>query len=914
MVSVTNRYTQPMTVFDQRYIIDLIKTRPPQSGSGLVERASLSQLQKAEQVRLNSLVLAPVGYGKTSLLVQLYKSLKSEDKDVAWLSVSEDDSDAVHFLAGVTASLQAMHGSLGNLTQSLLNSGLGVSYRVILTTLLNEILLSDKSITLFLDDLHQANSEEFIYVVSELLESGPENLHLVLASRTSIPSFAKLRARSKLVEITSEDLRVSHSEAEKILALTCPDKLSSVDIFSLMDRVDGWINGLQIAALSINAAKDVDEYMRSFSGRQRDFSEYIEHDIFVKLPDEMQKFLVETSILEVLTPELCDVVTEGHDSERLLSEIQQSNLFLVSLDEEQSCYRYHHFFRDFLRSKLTQDSAVNRTQVHRRAYRWCLDGGLIAEAIDHMESAGDWDVAGQTIADHLEVMLSRHRLSTLKRWIQNLPNELVERSPALLLSLGWVAAFDRDGSAAYCYIEKAKGLKQELHDQLHSNIMALNAVTVAVEDNAEKISLLAQSETVDIPAEHSFFHSSYRTALVYALMHEGKYDQGHRLAIDQEVASIDNNFRAVVYSHIFRGLGYRRAGQLGEAMKQYQLAQQVAHKKFGLGWIPFSVPSALMADIHYEWGQFSTALELLKNQDVVRQESPIIEPLIFSYQASSRLSAHENDVEKALQTLAQGEALGRQDNYSRLVAAMLSERIRLLLLINKLDAAKAVYEEIVELGAECAQGDSWSELNYYVNIGVGRYLIGAKKHSDALPLLVEQSQLAKRYHQYRPLLKLLLLEALALVQVGKQRSAANRVIEAISLGEVGACQQTFLDSEPSVQALIRTALERWSDTDVQAGVKIDPTYIETLRGVFGVTASGEPIVEMGIDLDGLDPLTPKEVTLLRLLRKGLKNKELAEEMHLSVHTIAWHLKNLYSKLGVANRTAAVNVARQMQLD
>ncbi|WP_390616055.1 LuxR C-terminal-related transcriptional regulator [Maricurvus nonylphenolicus] len=903
-----------MTVFDQRYIVDLIKTRPPQCASGLVERTCLEQLQRAERSRINSLVLAPVGYGKSSLLVQFYNQLSTEGKNVAWLSISEDDADAVHFLAGVTASLQSLGGSLGNLTQSLLTSGLGVSYKVILTTLLNEILLSEKQITLFLDDLHLAVSEEFVAVVSELLEGGPENLHIVLASRTSLPVFNKMRARLKLVEVSSEDLKLSYDEAEQLLQKICPDKHYEVDLISLMERIDGWVNGLQIAALSVNAAKDVDEYIKNFSGSGRDFSEYIEHDIFDKLPAETQRFLVETSILEVLTPELCDVVTEGKDSKQQLAELQKLNLFLVTLDEERDCYRYHHFFRDFLRSKLTQGCDDGRAKMHRRVYTWCQENALINEAIDHMQSAGDWAVAGAAIVNHLEEMLSRNRLSTLKRWIKNLPTDLVDTSPALLLSLGWVAALERDSASTYSYIDQAKRCGLEALESLQVNIDALIAVVTVVEDDAKKISLLAQGEAECIPEDQTFFKSAYTSALVYALMYDGKYDQGHRLAVEQEMTYLDNNFRAVVYSHTFRGLGYRLSGNLAEALEQYKLSQAIAQKKFGDGWIPFSVPNALMAEIYYEWGDFETAINLLKNQEVIRQESSVIEPLICAYQIASRLAANDGDREKALQILAEGEALGRQDNYIRLLVAMLNERIRLLLAFGQAESAQVAYHDLLALGGQRDKGDNWSEVDYYVTLGACRYLLASGKADEALPLLSEQAGLAKRYNQHRHLLKLLLVESDALLRLDKQRSAVNRMNEAIVLGAKGRFQQSFLDAEQNVQDLIRVALERWTDNSNNSDVVVDADYIQLLRDLFSVTPSSEPPVELSIDLDGLDPLTPREVTLLQLLSKGLKNKELADEMHLSVHTIAWHLKNLYSKLGVDNRTAAVNVARHLNLD
>lgn len=926
LVSVrTGVYTFGMTVPGQRYFVDLIKTRPPQHLAGLVERQCLVKLQGLHNSGKSAFIAAPIGYGKTTLLVQFFDQLSPTETNAAWLSLSEHDADATHFLSGVTAALQGLEGSLGSLTQSLLTSGLQVSHRVILATLINEILLYEKPVTLFLDDLYRADSEDFIEALSELLENSPANLRFVLASRTSIPAFRKLIVRSRLAELNAEDLRVNYPEAEQLLRKACPERLSSANVFSLLERIDGWINGLQIAALSINAVTDVDAYIRDFSGKGRDFSDYIEQDIFARLPQDVQQFLVETSILEMLTPELCDVVTQRPESARLLSDIEKMNLFVTCLDRDRRCYRYHHFFRDFLQSKLSSDPSIDRVLVHRRAYDWCLKNSLENEAIDHMVAAEDWNAAAQTIAGQLQSMLSKNGLPTLRRWVMSLPEDLVKRRPILLLSLGWVAALSREPRRADNYLKQVEEL---LHaqstnadpcemgdDQIHSNIEALRSVIIAVGDDGGKLSELARSDRVRIPPDHRFFHYTHCAARICALMYEGQYDQGHRLATELEALSHNINFRAVVYTRIFRGLGYRLAGRLYEAKEQYDLAQSIARKKFGVSWTPFVVPNALLAELHYEWADTDKAAELLVDQEVVLQESSVIEPLVCAYQVGSRLALGSGDSEHALQLLADGEALGRRDNYVRLVAAMMAERVRQLLARDELGAADVVYRDLCDLALRQDKGlaEKWSEVRYYATLGISRYLLATKSADKALALLTQQGALARKQSQNRHLLKLLLLEASALLQMGKQHTAENRILEALTLGAEGGFRQSFCDTDHPVRELICAKLGRWSVGDAGHHASLDVAYIRSLGEILGVEPGSAPAVAPEADLAYLEPLTPREITLLQLLSRGMKNKELANEVHLSVHTVAWHLKNLYSKLGVDNRTAAVNVARQRKL-
>ncbi|MEM6582156.1 MAG: LuxR C-terminal-related transcriptional regulator [Pseudomonadota bacterium] len=910
-----------MAVVNQQSIIGLVRTRPPQSATKLVDRQAISLLQQAQQSGMNALVLAPAGYGKTSLLVQYYNHLQNDNAQVAWLSLSEDDTDPAHFLAGISAAIHALGGTVGSVTHSLLGAGLGVSYSVILTTLMNELMLAGESITLFIDDLHRAESKAFQDILTEMLEGAPGNLRLILSSRSAFPAFSRMRARRRLLEVTSVDLRVTYPEATDILASTCSRELKGEQVITLLGRVDGWINGLQIAALSIDENTDIDAYVHGFSGQGRDFSEYIEHDIFARLTAATQKFLIETSILEVLTPQLCDVVTQGAESAVLLAELRRTNLFLVTLDEQHQCYRYNPIFREFLQAKLSSELGEDKRSVHKRAYEWCLENGLIREAINHIVIAKDWGSAADAIELHLEEALSRNRLSTLENWILALPQDLRESRPRLLLGLGWVAILRRNVTKAYNFLDLAESCFASLDDAdaaagsgIRSDVVALRGVITVVSDNADAIAELAATADIEIPEEQAFFRATYITALVYALMYEGKFDQGHRLAMDLEVASPEFNFRAVVYTHIFRGLGYPLSGHFDNAKQQYEQAQRIARQKFGDHWVPFAVPSALLAEIEYERGDLSAASQSLKNRDIIRQESSVIEPLICAYQVSARLALQEGNPEKALQLLAEGEAVGRHDGFNRLVAAMLCERIRLLVNAEKMEAAAVAYHDLTALARQLSRADGWSELGFYVALGSSRYLLATQKAEEALALLGAQSVLAKRQGQNRHRVDILLQEGHALALLGKQRSALNRTCEAIVLGATGRFKRTFVDAEPSVRESICTVLKRWSHNDVSGERQVDEDYVEMLRSTFDVMESSPIEPDHEVDLAGIEPLTPREVTLLRLLGKGRKNKELAGEMNVSVHTIAWHLKNLYAKLGVDNRTAAVNVARQLRLE
>lgn len=906
-------------------IVNLAKTRPPKSPIKLINRQCLSLLQGMDGSFGNYLVAAPAGFGKSSLLVQHFNNLYKEDKNIAWFSVSEDDSDPIHFLAGISCSLQSLGKNIGIASQALISSGMVVSYRIILTSLMNEILSFGEPITLFLDDLHRANSGEVEDIMAELLGSGPENLSIVIASRSSFPAFSKLRARNNLVEITANDLRVNYSEAAEILSTASLPQLSNENISLLLERVDGWINGLQIATLSLRIDSNIDEYIHRFTGNEVEFSEYIELDIFSKLSETIKSFLIETSVLEILTPSLCDAVTERSDSTALLAQIRQMNLFIVTLDEQLSCFRYHHIFRKFLQTKMLSRDRDNLDLIHRRAYTWCLSNNLTREAINHMLAASDWESAATTIDNSTEMLLSRNRLATLKNWIGSLPDHYAEQNPAFQLGLAWVAVLQREYITAIKHnnnaekLLKSKACKNSFDDfqlnRILSNIEAQKSVITVVSDNEFQISEFTNDTEITISNDHIFFRNTYIAALVYALMRQGKYDQGHRIGIDNEISGNIDNFRATVYILIFRGIGYGLAGQLKEAYELYEKAQLVAGKGFKDQWIPFSVPSALSAEIHYEWGDFSRAAQCIKESVVARQESSVIEPLMSYYIVSAKLALRDNNIELALQYLAEGEAIGKQDKFKRMVAAMLCERIKLLTTHGKMEYASAAAANLRQLSQtlerkDALSQDQWSELQYYIDLGLATYLLATKKPNEALTILNKQEGLARKQNQYRHLVRILLLEASGLHQQGKERSVINRLTESIQLGKEGFFLQTFLDSDAVLHDAFQKTLARWPNDD--SGNTVDSEmYLSRLKDKFGINRSVSQ--EINTDISEIEPLTPRELDLLKLLAQGLKNKELAIEMSVSQHTIAWHLKNLYAKLHVDNRTAAVTVARHFQI-
>ena len=439
----------------------LTKLFVPSIRPNLVPRPHLiKQLnQKLELGSKVTLLSAPAGFGKTSLVSNwLYDS----DFQIAWLSLDKDDNDQARFIAYLVAALQKADGEIGKSVQPMLNSSQKPAMEMLISTLINDISTqgSQSQIVLVLDDYHLIEDQSIHKTLTFLIEHQPPQLHLVLISREDPPlHLSLLRGRGEMTEIRLADLRFTTQETSTLLNDIMGLNLDTSQIEILETRTEGWVSGLQLAALSMQGRSDVVGFVRSFAGSNRYILDYLIEEVFQQQPVEIQEFLLKTSILDQLTAPLCDALlsNEGQSSPNLnsqdiLEQLERANLFIIPLDESRQWFRYHHLFADLLRHRLRLKK-TDLSELHRKAGDWLAEHGLISKAIEHYLIATDWDNATKLIFEESDVLLKRGENATLVRWVSLLPEDAMQANPALCLNCAWALALSGQEDEAESFLQ-----------------------------------------------------------------------------------------------------------------------------------------------------------------------------------------------------------------------------------------------------------------------------------------------------------------------------------------------------------------------------------------------------------------------------------------------------------------------------
>ncbi len=414
------------------------KLHAPARRAGVVPRSRLSaQLDRGAQSKL-TLISAPAGFGKTTLLADWLAAAPADRRSAAWLSLDSGDNDPASFWSYVIAALQMATAGAGERARPLLDAS-QTSIEAVLTTLLNELSAEPNDIVLVLDDYHVVEAREIQDAMAFLLEHLPPHVHLVITTRAdpALP-LARMRARGELVEIRAADLRFTPAEAAAYLNGTMGLAVTAPDVEVLEGRTEGWIAALQLAALSMQGRSDVASFIAGFAGDDRYIVDYLVDEVLLRQPERVRTFLLQTSILSRLTGPLCDEVTGRDGSKAMLEALDRANLFLVALDDQRRWYRYHHLFADVLQARLLDEQSDEVPGLHRRASEWYEREGERAEAIRHATAAGDLERAADLVELAIPEMRRSRQEATLRSWFEALPDELFRSRP--VLTVGYVGA------------------------------------------------------------------------------------------------------------------------------------------------------------------------------------------------------------------------------------------------------------------------------------------------------------------------------------------------------------------------------------------------------------------------------------------------------------------------------------------
>lgn len=875
-----------------------------------------------------TLVAAPAGFGKTTLLSDWIPKSKH---CVTWLSLDEGDNDPIRFWVYVIAALQKLRTDLGEDALALLKSPQLPPITAILSTLINEIVSFPEDFFIVLDDYHLIKTQSIHEALTFLLDHLPAQMHIILTTRADPPlPVARLRTRNQLTELRADDLRFTSDEAAMFLNEVMGLRLSADDIAVLESRTEGWIAGLQLAALSMQDRDDLTGFIKAFSGGHRHVLTYLAEEVLEHCPEGTLDFLLLTSILDQLCGPLCDAVTEGNDSQALLQKLEQANLFIVPLDIEEKWFRYHHLFADVLRARLQQTQSNLMPVLHRRASAWYEQNGLIAEAVNHALAAQEWERAAQLLTLIVNQIVGMDTLAgqaqSILRWLTALPAAVVRTNPTFCFYHATVLMFTGQLGEAEAWLDSAERTVQ-LNTPLDAARATLGWVALLRADIARGRGdlasgiVLARRALELLPGTEASGRAVAQLNLAHAYLATGDVTQSAECIAEDAIAKLRGMGNLFATMIAITNLARLQAlqGRCHQAAATFALAEHVAP---GGGRLQDLLNGAAfyigLGDLLREWNELEGAhQQLTRGMELVRGMLSVDADVVaMAYVAFAKLRQASGDLSGALHLLDEFAQLGRERGFFAPVVAR-GEAIRIQLCLSGEYLGDAIlWAEKSGLHSDDNELSYLREIEYLTLV---RVFIAQHRMEDALRLLANMLPTAEAGGRKGRVIEILMLRALALRVNHLSAEALGALTSALVLAEPEGYVRTFLDEGESMREAIRywrlmtgrnkvltgqqTRLMAYTDRLLQAFLNNSPQLPNTNQ------PANSPILQASL----VDPLSRRELEVLHLIAEGLSNLAIAQKLFLSTGTVKVHLKHIYGKLNVNSRTQAVARIHELNL-
>jgi LuxR family maltose regulon positive regulatory protein len=860
------------------------KLYTPPARKNIVPRQRLLQVLNDawKQDKKLILVSASAGYGKTTLVTEWVRATQTKS---AWLSLDEADNDPARFLAYLIAALKLIDISIGEKTQVMLQSPQPLPPEVVLTTLVNEIAASPISFVLVLDDYHLIQTLPIHNQLDFLVEHQPPQMHLVIITREDPPlPLARLRARGQMIEIRQKDLRFYPEECADFLQHVMGLELTADDITTLERRTEGWIVGLQLAAISMQGHEDLSNFIEAFTGSSHYILDYLIEEVFEQQAIETRDFLLKTSILNRLCGPLCDFVVNRTGSHELLDDLEHANLFIVPLDQTHTWYRYHRLFAELLQQRLQASETLLVNKLHYLASQWFAAEGFIPEAIHHALKASEWEQAASLINSNIVPMLRSGELLTLIGWIKALPDEVIFVRPELCQNYGWTLTLTGQIDAANVYLQQAEKIARDNEDLL-GPILVARAYHLRVCGDVQQAIEYAHRALSILPQSDALSRGLAALTLGLAYWNLGDYQESEQafVEVDRTAQQSGNHYARMT------ALSYLANIQAvyGHLHRAAELCQQVIETG---GQSPSVAPAHIeLATLYYEWNQLDLASQEV--QIGIEQSQHTGNPLIQcdGYRIGAIIHQGLGEPETALSTLKKADQLVENQQVSPLARLRIAAcHVQIALAQDNLTAAQFWAQQVTD-----ATGTPL--FDPCLGLTPINLLIARNMKSEASQRLNDLFDTACRKGCGSGMVEVRLLQALA---ADSSEDSLQFLQEALKLAQPEGFMRTFLDKGKPVKLL----LERLK---AQGGMLKE--YIHILLSSFG-ESSGIPIPQALVE-----PLSERELEVLRFMEKGMSNAEIAQRLVITIGTVKSHVHNIIEKLGVANRAQAVAQAKSLKL-
>jgi LuxR family maltose regulon positive regulatory protein len=908
----------------------LIKTKlsPPRQSRKAVQREELMQMLAPGLRRTLTIVTAPAGFGKTTLLTAWRERLLEEGCRIAWLTLDGDDNDATQFLNYIA---QALAEGFHIAPQEFGFDGQLGSPKIAATSLINGIDGLGEEITLILEEYDRISDQRVHDILAFLLLHAPSNLHLVLSTRCEPPlPFAYLRASDQLIEIGAENLRFGIEESRKFLTENSPVKLSARQTRTLHDATEGWITGLQIAAIGLRGRSNPDELIAKFSGSFRTVTEYLGQNVLPALAPEAITFLLRTSLLRNLSGALCEHVSGISGGQRTLEWLAGQNMFLKALDDEGEWYRYHPLFADFLRLQLERQGSDDIRLLHERAAGWLAEHQMWAEAVRHALAAERVDLATDWVERCAMKQIEDSDVSSVLTWIRKLPQEAVRQRLRLHIAFAWALTLTNQAAEAqqvFSAIEQsiAAGM-HEVSDEIRWGMETLRAtITILIKDDTASALALAvqcekaQPEHVEWIDDKLWTRQIIRNILSLGYEKSGNLDLARAAQSDMNdemPLDFSRSLFAVCYGYCLLGACDVKEGALGSGVRQFRKALGIAETRVGRRSAAASLAASYLAEVHYEWNELDEVEELLADRIDVIDEACILDSVKHAHLALARMYAARADLDAAQGMLDRAEILGRQRAWPRLVAACSAERARVWLLQNSPVEAERALRRLENIApAKAPQTPcAGTETHRFLLLTQARLLLHERRFAAAMPLLHQAAALDQATGAAYAIVKIRVLSAAAHEGLGEHQLAIGQLRTALKEGRSANLIRSIIDEAGYIGPLL---VEVLSSRQSQEKAAVDycqqlQMALELQRKYFAAPAAAARPSRSG-QRAGMDALSLRERDILDLVAKGLSNKQISRSLMVTTETVKWHLKNIFSKLDVSCRTQAVHQARKLEI-
>jgi len=935
----------------------------PPLRAGVVPRARLIERLNeglAKGCKL-TLISAPAGFGKTTLASEWIASFaKQNERQVAWLSLDEGDSDPVRFIAYLVAALQTILAGIGEGLLAALQSPQPPPTESLLTALLNEIAASgtgaakgaatfggaatSTNFILVLDDYHEIVSQaanastDFDASISVdraltfLLEHLPPQMHLVIASREDphLP-LARLRARGQLTELRAVDLRFTSSEAAEFLNQVMGLSLSTQDVAALETRTEGWIAGLQLAALSMQNRQDTASFIQSFTGSHRFVLDYLVEEVLQRQPEHIRNFLLQTSILNRLCGSLCNAVcsygttvTDQEDGRVVLETLERGNLFVIPLDDERRWYRYHHLFAEVLRTYLDEAYSDQVPTLHLRASIWFEQNDLPAEAIRHALAACDFERAADLIEQVWLVMDLSYQSATWLAWAKVLPEEIICARPVLcvgcawaMLAVGEIEACETRLRDAERWLDPAENPTANLSARpvvvdkaefrvLPASIAAARAYRALAMEDIPATKMYA-SQALTLVSDDETVHRTQATALLGM----AEYAGGNLQAAEQQFLKfqammwkVDDIANAISITYILAEIMLIQ-GRLQEAVSAYRQSLKLAANRGAFSFLGASDLYRGLSEVLCEQGNLEDAVQHLQTAQKLGERNVLTGWPHRLCIAQARIKEAQGDLAGALKLLDEAERQHVRNPLPDRPIAALKARAW---------ARHGMLTEALSWAREqnLSPDDDLSYLREFEHLTLARVLIARYKTGRAegdlhaaMRLLARLLKAAEEGGRNGSVIEILILQSMAYQAQGDQSLALAVLDRALALAEPEGYVHIFVDEGEPMRLLIEK--QPRNQDHLLSG------YTAKLLTAFSQAGTVLKLPTIQQKPDSIEPLSDRELEVLRLLRSELSGPEIARHLIVSLNTLRTHTKNIFMKLGVNNRRSAVRRAEELDL-